>query len=400
MDQVDDIDQGLFRRLVYGVVENKIFIDHIIGKVSKPRLSKLDKNVLNILRIAIYEMVFLDTQVYASINEAVNSAKKFNFKSKGFVNGVLRNFDRNRDQVLKIDEHGDKYLAIKYSTNIEIIEYLKEHYKNYEEIVASFNDIPKLNLRVNDLKISRQELKEKLEELGYDIKLSEISEHGLIVDKATNITDLDLFKDGFFTIQDQSSIYVGQVVEPKSGDRVLDLCAAPGSKSTHLLQMMKDQGLVVANDIQANKLGKIQENFIRMNFTNYSLDNYDASKFIEDYKDSFDIVLVDAPCSGLGVIKRKPEIKNVRTMQDIIEISKIQKEILNQAYKYVKPRGNLIYSTCTLGPIENEDVIQDFLSKHDDMIRVNIDGDKSKTIDPSPERDGFFICKMTKKKVL
>ena len=369
----------------------------MIGKLSKIKLNKLDKNVLNILRIAVYELAFLESKPYAVINEAVNLCKKFSFKSKGFVNGVLRNLDRNKEKIMEIEEKGDKYLSIKYSTNMDIIKYLKDNYSNYEEIVESFSDQADFTIRVNTYLISKEDLKTELEKLEFKIAESSLSPDALLVENPNGIVDTEEFNKGYFTIQDQASILVGNVVNPKENSKVLDLCAAPGSKSTHLAQIMKNTGEVLANDISTSKNDKIIENFQRLKLTNYNLNNYDASKNVEEFENKFDYVLVDAPCSGLGVIKRKPEIKLYRTYEDIKSIASIQKEILHRAYSYVKKGGDIIYSTCTIGRLENQDIIGDFINRHSDIKIVPIDGKDYKEILPNKSSDGFYMCKMTKK---
>lgn len=396
VEKVVEIDRALFRKLVYGVLENLYYIDYMIGKLSKIKLNKLDKNVLNILRIAVYELTFLESKSYAVINEAVNLCKKFSFKSKGFVNGVLRNLDRNKEKIMEIDEKGDKYLSIKYSTNMDIIKYLKDNYTNYKDIVASFSDQADFTIRVNTYLISNEDLKARLEKLDFEIKESSLSPDALLVENPNGIVDTEEFAKGYFTIQDQASILVGNVVNPKENSKVLDLCAAPGSKSTHMAQIMKNTGEVLANDISTSKNDKIIENFQRLQLTNYNLKNYDASKNVEDFENKFDYVLVDAPCSGLGVIKRKPEIKLYRTYEDIKSIASIQNEILDRAYSYVKKGGDLIYSTCTIGKLENQDIIKDFINKHPDIKIVPFDGNDYKEILPNKSSDGFYICKMTK----
>lgn len=397
VDKVVEVDRALFRKLVYGVVENLYYIDYMIGKLSKIKLNKLDKNVLNILRIAVYELAFLESKPYAVINEAVNLCKKFSFKSKGFVNGVLRNLDRNKEKIMEIEEKGDKYLSIKYSTNMDIIKYLKDNYSNYEEIVESFSDQADFTIRVNTYLISKEDLKTRLENLEFKIDESSLSPDALLIENPNGIVDTEEFNKGYFTIQDQASILVGNVVNPKENSKVLDLCAAPGSKSTHMAQIMKNTGEVLANDISTSKNDKIIENFQRLKLTNYNLKNYDASKNVEEFKNKFDYLLVDAPCSGLGVIKRKPEIKLYRTYEDIKSIASIQKEILDRAYSYVKKGGDIIYSTCTIGRLENQDIIGDFINRYSDIKIVPIDGNDYKEILPNKSSDGFYMCKMTKK---
>lgn len=398
VNDVEESEHNFLRQLIYGVLENKIYIDYMLQKISKIKLDKLDKNVLNILRIGIYELKYLNSKKYAVINEAVDNTKKFNFGAKGFVNGVLRNFDRNIEKVSNIDINEINHkLSIEYSCDISIVKYLKKYYKNYIEIIKSFNQVPSFSIRVNTHLIKKEELKKRLEKLGFVINNSIVAKDCLIIENPKRITDLDEFKNGFFTIQDQSSILVSEVLNPKEDSNVLDLCAAPGSKSTHLLQIMNDKGKIISNDIAYAKIEKIEENFNRLNLQNYVITNYDATKEIEIFLNNFDYILVDAPCSGIGVIKRKPEIKLNKSLDDILSLSKIQKDILENAYKYLKSGGKIVYSTCTLGDLENKDIVNNFLLKHKDMEICEINGKKFLEILPDKDNDGFFISSMIKK---
>ncbi|EHR33912.1 16S rRNA (cytosine(967)-C(5))-methyltransferase RsmB [Helcococcus kunzii] len=396
-DKVEKRDQNFLRQLVYGVVENKIYLDYILQKSSKNKLEKLDKDILNIVRIALYELKFLSTKKYAVINEAVNNAKKIKFSAKGFVNGVLRNIDRNMDELSEIKgKDNDKKLSIQYSCDLSIIKYLKQYYENYEEIVKSFNTVPSFNIRVNTFLTDKEQLINRLEKKEYIVEKSDVSKDCLIIKNPINMTEIEEFKEGLFTIQDQSSILVSEILNPKENSSVLDLCAAPGSKSTHLLQIMNNNGKVVANDIAKDKLDKIKDNFERLQLSNFELTNYDAQKTIKQFIDKFDYVLVDAPCSGLGVIKRKPEIKLNKSIDDIMSLNRIQNEIIEQSYKYLKVGGRLVYSTCTLGRKENIDIVNDFISRHNDVKIEKINDKEYLEILPDKNNDGFFICSMQK----
>lgn len=399
IDEVNEIDKGLFRQLVYGVIENLYYIDFIIKKYTK---NKIDKNIINILRIAVYELVFLNTKNYAVINEAVNNTKKINFRAKGFVNGVLRNIDRNLDYAKNIEiknfKSEEEYLSVKYSTNLDIVKYIKNQYKNYEAIISSFVMNPSLSIRVNTYLTTKDELKYRLKSKNIEYIDSKISKYSLIIKNPINITELEEFKEGLFTIQDEASSLVGEILSPKNNSLVLDLCAAPGSKSTHLLQLMNNTGEIYSNDISEDKINKIKENFDRMKLSNYKITNYDASLKIDDFINKFDYILVDAPCSGLGVIKRKPEIKLNRKIEDILSLANIQKQILENAYFYLKKGGELVYSTCTLGDIENQKIIYEFLNNHQDLELIKIDDKDYIEILPNESSDGFFIAKILKNK--
>lgn len=397
IDEVDELDKSLYRKIIYGVIENQKYLDYIISKLSKIPFKKLDRNVVNILRIAIYELAFLNSKEYAVINEAVKNTQKISFKSKGFVNGNLRNFLRDKEKYMNVDiDDIDEYLSIRYSVNKDIILYLKKYYDNYVDIVKDFNNIPHLNIRVNTTLTTKSKLLEKLKSYGLNIQESVISNDSLIVENPDNITETKEFKDGLFTIQDQSSSLVSEILSPKENSEVLDLCAAPGSKSTHLMQIMNNKGHLVSNDISFDKLSKIEENFTRMKLKKAEITNYDASEFIKEFENRFDYILVDAPCSGLGVIKRKPEIKLERHIQDIKDLSELQYKVLENSYKYLKNGGYLVYSTCTLGNLENIDVVNKFLENHKDLSFVKNNEKDFIEILPSLRNDGFFICKIYK----
>lgn len=397
IDEVDELDKSLYRKIIYGVIENQKYLDYIISKLSKIPFKKLDRNVVNILRIAIYELAFLNSKEYAVINEAVKNTQKISFKSKGFVNGNLRNFLRDKEKYMNVDiDDIDEYLSIRYSVNKDIILYLKKYYDNYVDIVKDFNNTPHLNIRVNTTLTTKSKLLENLKSYGLNIQESVISNDSLIVENPDNITETKEFKDGLFTIQDQSSSLVSEILSPKENSEVLDLCAAPGSKSTHLMQIMNNKGHLVSNDISFDKLSKIEENFTRMKLKKAEITNYDASEFIKEFENRFDYILVDAPCSGLGVIKRKPEIKLERHIQDIKDLSELQYKVLENSYKYLKNGGYLVYSTCTLGNLENIDVVNKFLENHKDLSFVKNNEKDFIEILPSLRNDGFFICKIYK----
>ena len=304
---------------------------------------------------------------------------------------------RNKEKYADVDiVDKDEYLSIRYSVNKDIIIYLKKYYDNYADIIKGFNDTPQLNIRVNTTLITKSELILKLENYGLIIEESDISKDSLIIENPDNITEIKEFKNGLFTIQDQSSSLVSEILSPKENSEVLDLCAAPGSKSTHLMQIMNNMGHLVSNDISFVKLCKIEENFDRMKLHKPEITNYDASVFIKDFEDRFEYVLVDAPWSGLGVIKRKPEIKLERNIEDIEELSELQYKILENSYKYLKKGGYLVYSTCTLGNLENADVVNKFLKNHKDLRIIKIKEKDFVEIFPSEKNDGFFICKIYK----
>lgn len=287
-------------------------------------------------------------------------------------------------------------LSIRYSTNLDIVKYINENYSEYKKIIQSFVLKSEISIRVNTLKITKLELKKLLENMGFEVGESQISNDSLIVKNPNKLPEIKEFKEGLFTIQDQASCLVSEVLDPKEGSKILDICAAPGSKSTHIGQLTKNKARIISNDISNDKLPKIKENFDRLGVINYEITNYDATILVKDWIDSFDYILVDAPCSGLGVIKRKPEIKLNRSLEDIISLSKIQKKILENSFNYLKKGGVLVYSTCTFGPIENQDIINKFLMENPNAKLQKLDEKDFLEFLPNEQHDGFFIAKIQK----
>lgn len=386
-------------KVCYGVLENKIYIDYMIGKLSKTKLKKIHKNILTILEIGIYNLHFLDKKDYAIVNELVDLAKKTNKRSAGFVNGILRNFIRKEKEIAKIKESDDyKSLSIRYSTPIEIIDYLRESY-DYEYIknfLKAINTEAELGIRVNKLKTNKDELRQTLEEKGYELKESKISPNAFKVANPSGLVGLDEFKKGLFTIQSEASMKAVEVLDPKKNSKILDLCAAPGTKTSYIGEYTENGAEIVANDISSNKNQLINENISRLGLKNISLTNYDASILVDEFVGKFDYVLCDLPCSGLGVMGRKPEIRYNRTIKDIKDLANLQRQILSKATSYLKKGGSLVYSTCTLGHLENTDNFS-YLKNRDDLEVIPIAGEDYLEFENfSDQTDGFFVGKFKK----
>lgn len=390
----------LITRTVYGVLENKIYLDYMIRKLSDIRLKKIHENVLIILEIGIYNIHFLESKDYATVDKLVDLTKKKNKRSTGFVNAILREFIRDEKEIATIYENDDiKSLSIRYSFPEEITRYIYDFYgMDYTKAYLRDADrIKNLAIRVNSLKINREELKNKLIDGGFKVEEGNISNMSLIVKNPAGLASSKLFKAGFFTIQQEASMKTVEILDPKENTRILDLCAAPGTKTSYLAEYTNNTGRIVANDISKSKNKLILENIERLGLKNISLTNYDASSFVEEFKDEFDYVLVDAPCSGLGVVGRKPEIRYNRSKETIVRLANLQREILENALKYVKKGGFLVYSTCTIGPLENRDNFK-FLKDKENLELVDINGEdfiEYKSFETMT--DGFFISKFRKK---
>lgn len=390
---------SLITKTVYGVLENKIYIDYMIRKLSDIRLKKIHNHVLLILEIGIYNIHFLETRDYATVDKLVDLTKKKNKRSTGFVNAILRGFIRDEKEIVKIYETDDiKSLSIRYSFPEEITRYIYDFYgmdytKAYLRDAGRIKDI---SIRVNELKTNRDDLKNLLVNEGFEIEDGKISQNGLLVKNPAGLAASQLFKEGYFTIQQEASMKAVEVLDPKENSKILDLCAAPGTKTTYIGEYTKNTGQIIANDISKAKNKLILENIDRLGLKNISLTNYDASTFISDFENKFDYVLVDAPCSGLGVVGRKPEIRYNRTKETIVRLVELQKEILEKAINYLKNGGYLVYSTCTLGPLENRNNFKYLMDNKDlELIQIDdLDFIEYKSFEANT--DGFFISKFRK----
>ena len=384
---------------VYGVLENKIYIDYMIRKLSDIRLKKIHKNVLIILEIGIYNIHFLETKDYATVDNLVDLTREKNKRSKGFVNAILRNFIRDENEISTIYERDDiKSLSIRYSFPEEITRYIHDFYgMDYTKAyLRDANRIKDISIRINRLKTDKNNLISKLTDEGYKVREGNISHNSLIVENPSGLASSKLFKDGLFTIQQEASMKAVEVLNPQKGSAILDLCAAPGTKTSYLGEWTENESKIIANDISEAKNDLICENIERLGLNNIALTNYDASIFVEEFENRFDYILVDAPCSGLGVVGRKPEIRYNRDKETIVRLAKLQKEILNQAIKYLKVGGFLVYSTCTIGPLENRDNFKYFLDRKE-LDHIKIDGkDFIEYKSFEDMTDGFFISKFRK----
>lgn len=400
-------DRGLATEIIYGVIENKYYIDYMIDKLSKVKTNKMEIYVKTLLRMGIYQIMFLNSiSDYAAVNETVNLAKKKNSKVSGFINGILRNVIRQKEEIGKVKTKDDvDYLAIKYSYDKWMIRNWMIHFgKEFtEELLEANNERPNIYLRTNTLKITRDELIKKLEKQNIKAEKVNVVEEAIKVEHLKDIENNSLYKEGLFTVQDVSSMLVGKVMNPKENSLVLDVCSAPGGKTTHMATLMNNTGQVVSRDIYDHKLKLIKAASKRLGLTNVDVEEFDGMKFDRESIGKFDYVLADVPCSGLGIIRRKPEIK-YKEKEEFRQLPPIQKKILENASKYVKVGGTLIYSTCTIQDSENIDVVNEFLQKNKNfelvpIKEVNVDLENQEKgymkIYPNVHNmDGFFISKL------
>jgi 16S rRNA (cytosine967-C5)-methyltransferase len=406
-NNLSDVDRRFVTHLVYGVLENKFLLDFYIRKLSTVRFGKLNRDVVNSLRMGIFQIEFMSrVPDSAAVNESVKLVER---RYSGFVNGILRNFIRKRETLVLPDRkaHPVTHLSIQYSYPEWLVQrWIKDFGEPFAEtLLAAGNEIPDLCIRTNTLKTSREALIERFQSAGIEAEAGWIPE-ALILKGVKNpsVQSLPGFKEGLFQIQDISSMCVGHVSKVKPGDFVVDVCAAPGGKSTHAAQLMNNKGTVISRDLYPHKLEKIKENVNRLGIGIVQTEVFNAEEFDHTMRRIADVVLVDAPCSGLGIVRRKPDIKYNKTPEDIESLTAIQKRILSTACEYVKPGGTLIYSTCTIGTAENGDIVKAFLEHHKDFSHwpilsdEGIQGtDESGNVQLLPNvnhTDGFFIARL------
>ena len=421
-DGLNSKDIGLISEIVYGVTTWKLTLDEIIKKYSKIRLKKISPWIINILRMSIYQIIFLDKiPVSASVNEGVNLAKRYgNRGSIGFVNAVLRKVSKKDYEELFNEKEELKRISKTTSMPEWIIQRLKKDgltVKEIEDICKNSNIKPKISIRTNNTKICKEDLKIRLEEKGIS-STDGILNDFLILDKVKDIENMEEFKSGLFTVQDEVAGLTALVLNPKPGEKVLDACSSPGGKTTYLAEIMCNKGKIEAWDIHEHRTKLVQNAAKRLNLEIISTNVQDATIYNEKYKESFDKILLDVPCLGIGVLKRKPDIKWQKQENDIEEISKIQYEILKTCFKYLKSGGKLVYSTCSILKEENEKIIEKFIKNNKNAVIENINFEESEKLKDeknaekfftkyikqnkylqvyqNEKTDGFFICKIAK----
>ena len=384
------------RELVYGTLENRIFLDYHLNALIPSGIDKVKKKEKCFLRMGLYQLMFMDSvPAYAAINETVNLAKKLCRGREGFINGVLRGYVKRSAEIQLPDREKDPmgYLSVKYSFPLWIIELWQQQYGEElcEKLLEASNGSPALAVRVNLLKTDRETLAQKLSRRGFSVSKGEFSQRTLYVEGA-GLLDTDLYKDGFFSVQDEASTLAAEFVEPKAYDTVIDVCAAPGGKTTAIGEAMANKGVIFSCDVYPHKLKLIKKQAERTGLTIVETMLLDGRKGNRNFDGKADKVLVDAPCSGLGVIRRKPEIK-YKEREDFSQLVQIQKEILERSARYIKPGGTLVYSTCTINRQENREQIENFLANNGEFAI-----EEMREFLPTEGLDGFFLCKMVRQK--
>lgn len=400
---LDKHERAFLTRLFEGTVEKGITLDYVINCFSKTKVKKMKPLIRNLLRMSVYQLLYMDAVPdSAAINEAVKLARKRGFSGlSGFVNGVLRTVARKKQEIVwpKESENPVEAFSVRYSMPEWIIEEWSRDYGRDKtiQILKEFSEKKslenKLTVRTNLSRCTPEELRRKLEAEGVQVEAIPGISYAFAISGFDYLAGLDSFAEGLFYVQDVSSMMVAETAAPKTGDYVIDVCAAPGGKSTHMAELMQGTGMVEARDLTEYKVGLMEENRIRHGLSNMMAVQQDALVYDEASHEKADVLVCDLPCSGLGVMAKKTDIRYKMTKEKAEELTLLQRQILNVVHDYVKPGGILLYSTCTLRKSENEENVDWFLSEHPEfsleMVRQMYPGEVG--------NDGFFLAKLVKK---
>ena len=407
-------DRAFITRVTEGTLEHMIEIDYIINQFSKVKVNKMKPVIRTILRSAVYQMKYMDSVPNsAACNEAVKLAVKKGFSNlKGFVNGVLRNIDRNLGQITYPDETNLlEYLHVKYSMPQWILDqWLAEYDRETVEIMLQdFQKEKPTTIRCNLNNTTKEELIDALKQEGVQVKEHPYLPYALEIWGYDYLADLESFQQGAFYVQDISSMLVSHIANPKEGDMVLDVCAAPGGKALHMAELLRDTGHVEARDLTDYKVDLIRDNIDRTGVQNMDAVKWDATVTDENMLEKVDVLVADLPCSGLGVLGKKTDLKYKMSAQTQEDLADLQRNILSTVQAYVKPGGTLIYSTCTIHKEENEGNVLWFLEQFPEYELVPLKDSLCQELQESVkeegclqllpgihESDGFFIAKFKK----
>lgn len=410
---IDKKERAFITRVVEGTLEHMIEIDYIINQFSKIKANKMKPVIRTIIRSAVYQLKYMDSVPNSAVcNEAVKLAAKKGFTNlRGFVNGVLRNIERNLDAIVYPDKSNIiLYYSVRYSMPEWIVKMWMDTYgeKIVDTILADFQMEKPTTIRVNLNQISKEELIEKLKNESVTVEEHPYLPYALMISDYNYLGELESFQNGDFGIQDISSMLVAEIAAPKENDYVIDVCAAPGGKSLHIADKLQGTGIVKACDLTDYKVNLIEENIERSRKTNIKAVKRDATIFDVQEEEKADIVIADLPCSGLGVLGKKTDLKYNMTQEMESELVKLQRLILMNVKKYVKQGGVLIYSTCTIHESENMEQVKWFLEESGFQLE-SFDDVLCEKLKPAIVRngclqllpgiqqsDGFFIAKFRK----
>ncbi len=404
-------DRAFISRVCVGTIENMILLDYMIEQFSKVKVINMKPIIRNLLRMSVYQLRFMDTIPDSAVcNEVLKIAQKRGFYNlKGFVNGVLRNIARGMDTIIypSLEKDPVSYLSVTYSIPEWIITKWTAQFgvEQVEQVCKSFQKEHMTSIRCNLDKASKEEVIKSLKDQGITVKESPYLNYALEIGNYNYMKAINAFKKGYFQVQDVSSMLVAEAAAPKWGDYCIDVCAAPGGKSLHIADKLCGSGFVEARDVTESKVRLMEENIDRIDVINMKAVVSDATVFDPESVEKADILIADLPCSGLGVIGKKPDIKYKMTPIKQQELVKLQRKILDTVYRYVKVGGTLIYSTCTIGADENQFNVKWFLENYpfklesiDPYLCDELKGKTTKAgylqlLPGVHQSDGFFLAK-------
>lgn len=404
---LDKSERAFISRLVEGTLEYLLQIDYVIDSFSSTKIKKMKPVIRTILRMSVYQLLYMDRVPDSAVcNEAVKLSVKRKFTGlKGFVNGVLRNISRNKETL------SCPNASVRYSMPEWIVSMWEKEYGRETAVamMESFLKNKKTTVRCNYANAAREEILKSLQKQEVIVAESGLSDAVLYLEKYDYLDSLEAFKKGWIQVQDLSSFFVGEAADPKKDDYVIDVCGAPGGKSIHIADKLDGTGLVEVRDLTAYKVDLIQQNIDRCGFKNIRTKAQDALILDQESIEKADIVIADLPCSGLGIIGRKPDIKYRLKPEDLKELASLQREILSVVQSYVKPGGKLVFSTCTVNKQENEENALWFLKEFPfdplDLTGKLGDGISSETLKQGYIQllpgihpcDGFFLSAFVKR---
>jgi 16S rRNA (cytosine967-C5)-methyltransferase len=409
------LDRAFLTELIYGVLRWRERLDWVIRHFSKVPFKKIELEILNILRLGLYQILYLTrTPASAAVNESVELAKKIRERGGGgFVNAILRSTVREKEEIPYPDLERDPalHISVVHSHPLWLVRRWIKELGSEEtlKVCMANNQISALTLRTNTLKIHREHLIEKLREKRVNASPCSFSEEGILLKDPPPISGLPFLKEGLYIIQNEASQVVTFLLGPKAGERILDACAAPGGKTSHIAQKMMNEGEIYALDLNREKLNQLEESCHRLGIKMVKAVRGDAALPLPIPRGlEFDRVLADVPCSGFGTLRRNPDLKWRRSEEDIRRLSELQVSILSNLSGYLKEGGILVYSTCTVFHEENEDVVEKFLNEHpgfrlDRIVEILpekyypfIKNGYFKTFPPRDGMDGFFVARLRK----
>ncbi len=407
-------DRAFYTHLCEGVTERRIYLDYMLDSVSKTPMRKCKPLIRNLLRMSAYQILFMQVPDAAACNEAASIAKKRGFRNlTGFVNGVLRNLSRQKESIALPDpkKSQSKYLSVKYSMPEWIVDLLSDQYGQEicEQILASFLEVRPLTIRTNLSRIEASKLKERLLKENVSVEEAPYLPYAFKIRDFNYLGKIPSFREGLFAVQDISSMLSVSVADIEEGNLIVDLCAAPGGKTFHAADRLGENGKIISRDLTEYKIDFIKENQDRMQYNQVEVEQWDATELDERLIGKADLVIADLPCSGLGIMGRKNDIKYHVTGEQLDDLVTLQRQILVNAWQYVKEGGELLYSTCTLNTGENVENVRwieentplrlvSIEEKLPDQLRGRTGKDGYLQLIPGVDQcDGFFFAKFVNK---